>query len=264
MDFELLAVCRTIARQTLARRGWTLVEDEAAFAEAVLVQVNARLAHVQRPRLDVIEASTVYCYGFVWHAACGENRTPRQRRAFQELYPELYRAVVHLAQPDIHLAEDATQQALLQVWLQHHQVRDPGSFLAWARMIAIHELDDLRCGRAGGTTGLQVVPLTEVVTRGEAGSSNATDDEESRHIPLTDPPSVEADERLDLETVVRRCLTNEQQQTVILGLYLANKSIKQLADELGIKPRQVSLDKHRALDRLRRCDAFLRLVETKL
>jgi RNA polymerase sigma-70 factor (ECF subfamily) len=48
-------------------------------------------------------------------------------------------AIAHRVLRDIHLAEDATQQALLAIWRDLPQLRDPARFEAWAYRLLIRE-----------------------------------------------------------------------------------------------------------------------------
>src|SRR6185369_16643211 len=56
-------------------------------------------------------------------------------------------AVAHRILRDIELAEDATQQALLQIWRDLPQLRDPARFEAWSYRIVVRE-----CYRVGSRT----------------------------------------------------------------------------------------------------------------
>ncbi len=47
-------------------------------------------------------------------------------------------AVAHRILRDIDLAEDATQQALLSIWRDLPQLRDPGRFDAWSYRLLVH------------------------------------------------------------------------------------------------------------------------------
>ena len=47
-------------------------------------------------------------------------------------------AVAHRILRDIDLAEDASQQALLAIWRDLPQLRDPGRFEAWAYRLLVH------------------------------------------------------------------------------------------------------------------------------
>jgi RNA polymerase sigma-70 factor (ECF subfamily) len=49
-------------------------------------------------------------------------------------------AVAHRILRDLHLAEDATQQALLAIWRDLPQLRDPARFDAWSYRLLVRLL----------------------------------------------------------------------------------------------------------------------------
>ena len=51
-------------------------------------------------------------------------------------------AVAHRILRDFELAEDATQQALLAIWRNLPQLRDPGQFDAWSYRLLVHACYD--------------------------------------------------------------------------------------------------------------------------
>jgi RNA polymerase sigma factor (sigma-70 family) len=257
-DDALRDTCREAARRLLARKGWELVEDEAEFVIGVVRETTRRQALIvpgrqaQKPLSAIIEDATVNCYGHVWHAACRAHGTPRQRRAFTELYEHLLPAAVRTAGGDQRLAEESTQEALISVWKNLNDVRDAGSFLSWswrivtrevqsrlrrnARQLEINESELLHGDEKAGGPGLERIADQELVSTGSA--------------PLNQFDAV----RAQLEGIVRHCLTKHRfWQEVIVRLFLLNKSVKQVADELDIKPNYVYVLTNRARKELRRC-----------
>lgn len=70
------------------------------------------------------------------------------------------------------------------------------------------------------------------------------------------------EDRARVEVTIRRCLgSRKQEQSVIIGLFLAGKGLKEVADELGVEPLRVVALKEKALERLRRCRAFFDFLE---
>lgn len=67
--------------------------------------------------------------------------------------------------------------------------------------------------------------------------------------------------RVRIEAAIRRCLRSKRQQAVIIGLFLDLKGFKEVADTLGTTPQNVSVLKSRALERLRKCEEFLEVLE---
>ena len=63
------------------------------------------------------------------------------QRAFETLtaseHPRLFR-VAHGILGDPHLAEDATQQAFLDIWRNIPRLRDPAKFEGWSYRVLVH------------------------------------------------------------------------------------------------------------------------------
>jgi hypothetical protein len=95
MEGELREQCRRGVHRVLAKRGWELVENEAAFIEEVLAEVQFRIQNSRRSLEKIIEDATINRYDYLWHAACGANGTLRQRRAFTELHRYLYPSALY-------------------------------------------------------------------------------------------------------------------------------------------------------------------------
>jgi RNA polymerase sigma factor (sigma-70 family) len=270
---ELREQCRRGVRRALAQRGWELVQDEVAFVGEVLPEVQARRQNNPRVLAKIIEDATVNRYGHLWHAACGADGTLRQRRAFIELHWYLYRIALYCAKHDRYIAEESTQQALLNVWQHLDQVRDPGNFARWAGAIVSNEVkvqikkqaQKVKESESGEVTWQSVeISQTDLQVRGEAEGPGV----ETRGI--GDRPGVSpggqkttmTDEmRARLETSIRRCLRSKQQRAVIIGLFLDEKGFKEVADALGTTPQNVSVLKTRALAHLRKCEGFLEVLE---
>lgn len=277
MEEELREQCRRSVRQVLARRGWALVQDDTAFVEEVLAEVQRRLqnsrASASRPLEKIIEDATVNRYCYLWHAACGVDGTLRQRQAFKELHHYLYPVALYRAKHDQHIAEESTQEALIKVWQHLDQVRDPGSFARWAGVIVSNEVKQKlreRTQEVEVEEGTEVrwqiweISETDMHLRGEARSSGI----QTRGIgdrpdlsPVDQGPKMTDELRARIETAIGHCLRSEQQQAVIIGLFLDHKSFKEVADALDTTPQNVSVLKSRALKRLRECEEFLEALE---
>ena len=81
---------------------------------------------------------------------------------------------------------------------------------------------------------------------------------------VTQEPKITGVMRARVEQAIRRCLRSKQQQAVIIGLFLDQKGLKEVADLLGKKVENVYVLKSRALARLRECEEFLRVLEDLL
>jgi RNA polymerase sigma factor (sigma-70 family) len=272
MKEELREQCRRGVRRALAQRGWELVEDEAAFVEEVLAQVQFRIQNSRRPLEKIIEDATINRYGYLWHAACGDNGTLRQRRAFMELHRYLYSIALYCAKHDLYLAEGSTQEALLSVWQHLDQVQDPGSFARWAGAIVSNEVKQqfkklVRKVVEDESGEVRWQPKEILVAdlgvyRGVEDAGTAMRGMGNRpELSTNQGPKMTEEMRARIEVALRRCLPGKRQQAVIIGLFLDQKSFKEVADALGTTPQNVSVLKSRALKRLRECEDFLEVME---
>jgi RNA polymerase sigma factor (sigma-70 family) len=271
MEEELREQCRCGVRRVLAKRGWELVADEAAFIEEVLAEVQFRIQNSRRSLEKIIEDATVNRYGYLWLAACRADGTLRQRRAFTELHCYLYPIALYRANHDPYLAEESTQEALFSVWQHLDQVRDPGSFARWAGAIVSNEVKKqikklaqkvVEDKSEEVTWRRKEILVTDLwVRRGVEDAGTAMRGMGDRpELSTNQEPKMTKEMRARIEAALRRCLRSKQQQTVIIGLFLDQKSFKEVADALGTTPQNVSVLKSRALKRLRKCEEFLKVL----
>lgn len=130
----------------LARRDWRLMHPDqgaAAWAEFVAA-VEQTLTEPGSRRLseaDRLDRAVTYAYCPILLAACREDGSDRQERAFAELhqwiYPRVY-ARIGNAQD----AEDVAQKVLLRVYQNLHRVEKPHGFLGYVSVIIRHEVID--------------------------------------------------------------------------------------------------------------------------
>ena len=137
-------------------------------------------------------------------------------------------ATSHRILRDMSLAEDATQQALLTVWQDLPQLRDPARFDAWSYRLLVRACyaEGRRSRRA--TPNLRLLP-TDESTAGE-GLSEVVD-------------------RDQLERGFRR-LSVEHRAVVVLHHYL-DWPLEQIAETLGVPPGTVRSRLHHAMRGLR-------------
>ncbi len=276
MTEQLREQCCYVGRQVLARQGWELVQDETAFTREVLTQVQLRLRCMhpvqrnRRPLEKVIEDATVNCYGHLWHAACGADGTLRQWRAFKELHHYLYPIALYRANYDVYVAEESTQDALISVWQRLDQVRDSGSFARWAGVIVSNEVRGklekrTQKGWEISVTDLRRPDHSERQRANEAGGWGPELQEIEDHpsqLVVSQKSKMTDEMRASIEIAIRGCLRrSKQQQAVIIGLFLNEKSLKELADELDKRLNNIYVLKTRALARLRECQEFLKVLE---
>ncbi|HEX6474808.1 MAG TPA: sigma-70 family RNA polymerase sigma factor [Candidatus Limnocylindria bacterium] len=137
-------------------------------------------------------------------------------------------AVAHRILRDIDLAEDATQQALLAIWRDLPQLRDPGRFEAWSYRLLVRACyAEARRTRRSGST-LRLLPADE---------------------PMASDELATVADRDQLERGFRR-LSIEHRAVVVLHHYL-DLSLSDVADALGIPEGTVRSRLHHAMRGLR-------------
>ena len=159
----------------------------------------------------------------------------RAQRGDEEAFADLIdavggrlHAVAHRILRDTDLAEDATQQALLDIWRDLPDLRDPARFDAWSYRLLVRACyaEGRRSRRA--TPNLRLMP-TDESTAGE-GLSEVVD-------------------RDQLERGFRR-LSVEHRAVVVLHHYL-DWPLEQIAETLGVPPGTVRSRLHHAMRGLR-------------
>ena len=137
-------------------------------------------------------------------------------------------AVAHRILRDTDLAEDATQQALLDIWRDLPDLRDPARFDAWSYRLLVRACyaEGRRSRRA--TSNLHLLPADESTV--EEGLGEVVD-------------------RDQLERGFRR-LSLEHRAVVVLYHYL-DWPLEQVAETLGVPPGTVRSRLHHAMRGLR-------------
>jgi len=159
----------------------------------------------------------------------------RAQRGDQEAFAELasaradrYLAASHRILRDISLAEDATQQALLSIWRDLPQLRDPARFDAWSYRLLVRACY-AEAGRARRwSPSLRLLPADEPM---------ATDGLDAIF------------DRDQLERGFRR-LSFDHRTVLVLQHYL-DLSHTEIADVLGVPEGTVASRIHHALRGLR-------------
>jgi RNA polymerase sigma-70 factor (ECF subfamily) len=137
-------------------------------------------------------------------------------------------AVAHRILRDVDLAKDATQQALLSIWRDLPQLRDPARFEAWSYRVLVRECySEGKRTRAWGSA-----PRLLVLDR-----------------PDTTDALSDVHDRDQLERAFRR-LSVEHRAVVVLHYYL-DQSIDEISETLGVPPGTVKSRVHHAMRGLR-------------
>ena len=137
-------------------------------------------------------------------------------------------AVAHRILRDIDLAEDATQQALLAVWRDLPQLRDPARFDAWSYRLLVRACYTEARRTRRWAPNLRLLPVDV---------ASATDDS---------GPVVDRDQ---LERGFRR-LSVEHRAVVVLHHYL-DMPLEEVAETLGVPVGTVRSRLHHAMRGLR-------------
>lgn len=266
----LAETCIPIVRQVLAKRGWGLVEDEAAFVAEVLEEALKRLANMspaaqRRKRLArVIEDATINRYSHIWHTACAANDTVRQQQAFVELYQYLYPIALYHANQDVDIAKEGMQEALIIIWQKLSQLRDPGAFARYAGVIVSRQASQKL--RLELRRRHKEVPESELLRSDSEEAGFGTDETSNAFFtffPSVEPPNYEEDLQIELEKAIWKCLRyrSKRQRQVIFKSFFEEKTTTEIADELKMTPNRVRVLRHRAAKTLRKCKKFLALAK---
>ena len=137
-------------------------------------------------------------------------------------------ALAHRILRDVHLADDATQQALLNVWRELPRLRDPARFDAWSYRLLVRACYAEAGKRRHWAPNIRLLPADEPST-GE-GLSSVID-------------------RDQLERGFRR-LSVEHRTVVVLFHYL-DMPLDEIADMLGVPVGTVRSRLHYAMRGLR-------------
>jgi RNA polymerase sigma-70 factor (ECF subfamily) len=137
-------------------------------------------------------------------------------------------AVAHRILRDIDLAEDATQQALLSIWRDLPQLRDPARFEAWSYRLLV------RACYAEGRKARHSVPSLRLLRASEPTVADAIDTVHDRD---------------QLERAFRR-LSIDHRAVVVLHHYM-DLSVPATAEALGVPEGTVRSRLHYAMRGLR-------------
>ena len=153
------------------------------------------------------------------------------RQAFESLtrahYTRLYRVAKSILR-DRHTAEDATQQALLDIWRYIRRLRDPSKFNGWSYRLLVHAC--YAEAKRGAPKVGEVEPLSEDIVSTSDEYRNVVD-------------------RDQLERAFKRMSLDYR--AVIVMRHLIGMTPEEVAEALSI-PRQT------VYSRLRRAEASLR------
>lgn len=253
---DLAKQCYRASSVLLARFGWSLLsaEELARRAESGLSLLGAGLGE------EAIRRAVFREYCLEMYRACGDDGGVGQQLAFRELSAYLY-PIVRRKTSDKELAREMTQQALVKVWHKLGQCKYPACFLYWAEMIVIRELlQEIRRQKTavGGGEDEGKRRRWREVSLSDLQSDEETEDDYRLERLLADKKEggpmaaiVRRENEGRLVAALRRALCSEMQYRVVVGLFIEEKGLLELAEELGTRPTNIHTIKSRAISRLR-------------
>jgi len=251
---QLESLAQQCWQQVANQYGWQ-PKGEVPFASTTMQQASA-----EQPLKRIV--TNHYCA--LWYAACCSADQVEQHKAFHALHAYLFRTAVYLAITRYQLtgdyaeqfAADSAQTALITIWQKLGDVRDPGSFLGYAKQIVVramlHELKQEGKMEALDREDAAEIEVPTPAVENEA-AENETAENEAEEAPMAAHKAI--------EEAIRRCLRSKEQQQVVIENFLRNKTLQQIADLLGKKSGAIRVLKHRALDRLRQCEEMRKLMK---
>ena len=254
-------------RRILAARGWHLLECPEFDAEwpeftrriaAILDGWLMRERHVGIT-FQLLERAVIHEYSKLLHEAVGRRDTEAGARALIEIWNYVTPMIRRILRDDDR-AQDVAMDVLIKVCERRDQVRDPGSFLCWAGVIAHREA--VRAAKAHAR---------EVVMADLSGDDDDVDTEALETLlaaHASGPPGGNPDEgvrAVELEARIRECLHGMRRAAeVFIGMALHDLSVTEIAQRLGMKPNAVYVVFHRARKRLQGCRRLLADLDVAL
>jgi DNA-directed RNA polymerase specialized sigma24 family protein len=227
---------RAIWRQLAQRNSWTLVGDETAFLDQVIVEFGTL---TEAGTLDQLQRRALErTYSALLHRGLWQ----RDERAAQELWLAFVRTALQRGDAREDAEEDA-QEAVVRALEKLADLRSPQSLLAWAFTI-------LRTVRRERAKGSPDVPSLQ-------GDEQLHETADSANL------AAEVAQRLANQRVVqllRDRLSNELERLVLLRMVLYGDPPRDVAAELGVPLHRARIAKHRALQQLRNDDQFRQIL----
>lgn len=197
---------------------------------------------------ELLGRAVVYEYNRLLHAAAQmDDRTAVQDRAMTEVWNYIT-PIVWKYLHDGSRVDECANEALLIIWEHSGDVRDPGSFLAYAAIIA-----QRLAWRRGDQAQVEVPLQGEEADDGDEATVDPPDPVQ------TDPIQtlLQTEARATLVSAVQACLKRMRHGArVIIGEFLDDRRPEEVAAALGLTLNYVYGIKRRALLRLRDCPGF--------
>jgi len=253
-----------VISQELAKHAWRLAEPQDEFCAAVRNELRALGSELAKAQPEQVTRSVKRCYARVLHTACGARDAKAYPRAYSELHAYLLAHARYLIPEQPEIAQDLTQQALIEILEHYGDCKHADRFLGWCKQILVNQ----------HLARLRKQVRTHKTTKGKQYAKREISLEELTENAEGEPePRLTARElfaRLDdvtqktlrepmleaLAQTLRECLKKERRVRVIIELFFYDKTFSQLAQELGLTALNIQVIKSRALELLRQCLAM--------
>jgi RNA polymerase sigma factor (sigma-70 family) len=238
-DELLRTLCHKALANTVTKYQWRGRWDEVELVEEILAETKKRQQGLQKPVEAIVKDATTFCYCRRWHQACSAAGTFDQHEAFAALSEYTYRIVLPEVNGDAAIAQEISQEALLSIWKSLHTVREPGAFLKFVRLTTTRQAWKTRSKeiKQGGEE------LDDEIIEGQEEPGASGEQE-------TDLDNTQK----ELEEIISRCLRSENRKKVIIDSLLRNRSVKEIADEMGKTANAIYVLKNKGIEQLRGCN----------
>jgi RNA polymerase sigma factor (sigma-70 family) len=246
----LRAECERTITQLMQRHNWQLL-DKSAFVTRLLARAQEREQVGNSVGHEPLNSLAVNEYCLVWHAAC-RQAGPQQARAYQEIAHYLYDRALHkYGDPD--MAHDIAQDALLLIYEQIDNCRNPGAFMAFALLKLWNAATTYFRKRKRALA--ETLPNDDDAERDEAASDEAA----PAWIDHSQPPLDESAANRELAVNIMRRVTDllhaspraHKQYMAVLYKFLHGYSDQEIAEALETDVAGVHVLRSRGLSRLR-------------
>ncbi len=258
--------CFNIVAAIVIKREWKLVTDLERLAIEICSAVEKQGSLEPELLHQAIENAAIRHYSPVLYEACRANGLPQQRLAFEELSRHLYSIAVKKVQND-DLAQELTQQAIVNTYKNLARVRDPSEFIAYTWMILLNVVRSYF--RRVKRSHEELVPFDDDAI--EPGIETESADityvlaglvhQAQAHPDPTFNHAMRDEFREQFQAAIRSCVKHQLQQAVLIEYFIKHDEYHEIAQELGIKVNYVHQLRHLGLKTLLACEAFIQFVE---
>lgn len=254
-----------ICERECARHGWKLANEPALLADGrrfeqrVRSRLNALCAELGRDADESLVCRVIQVeYGCLLHQAMSLSGHRLQNIALEETMAYGWPVALRFA-PDRQAAEDALTWALNLLWQNIHRCKLDKYFPYFIQILR----NEIRQGRRKQQRidKHEVVESDILVGEDAADEAGILDRAAGKSDGQQNDPFAAADLDLTRDPLIdllRNCLSNERKLHIILNKFFLQLNVSEIAAQLRMTAAQVSVETHRALQRIRRnCLEFL-------